>query len=383
MAPSTQAHKRSHSLLLLQKLLNLRDNASPLTLVLDTLEQGATPVLQEFTTRAKVRFWARFFYYDRPLTPLQISHTKVIFISFSTIKRPANAHVLVRATGKPLQKLRAEITSHYPALPPPTARTASSPSSQSEQHTPLHTASGAIFQLTWSLETLLIIDTLNPLSTTNPRHLTAFLSSLLTHPSISLLATYHTDVPLALAPSALGEYEPHPLTVLNHLATAVLRVSSLHQAVERRRARDRSLSEPAWGLAEGREGVLVGVKGPVGSDGGVVVEMELRRRSGRAVVERFVLAPGAQGSSAAGALSLLSDHPLFAAPPGTDDDQGEDEDLAETTFNLGLTEKQRKDRDGIVLPYFDAQKDIGGGEGGRILYEMGREDDFDDEEDEI
>ena len=196
------------------------------------------------------------------------------------------------------------------------------------------------------------------------------------------MATYHADVPLALAPSALSEYEPHPLTVLNHLATAVLRVSSLHQAVEKRRAEDRSLPEPAWGLAEGREGVLVGVKGPAGSSGGrgVVVAMELRRRSGRAVVERFVLEP--QGS-AAGALSLLSDHPLFAAPPGAGDEQGEDEDLAETTFNLGLTEKQRKDREGIVLPYFDAQKDVGGGEGGRILYEMGREDDFDDEEDEI
>ncbi|KAG6356720.1 hypothetical protein INS49_014594 [Diaporthe citri] len=300
MSPSAQAHKRSHSLLLLQKLLNLRDNASPLTLVLDTLEQGATPVLQEFITRAK------------------IAHTKVIFISFATIKRPANADVLVRATGKQLQKLRAEITSHYTTLPPPTARNASSTSS--------------------SQKTLLIIDTLNPLSTTHPRHLTAFLSSLLTHPSISLVATYHADVPLALAPTALSE------------------------PWERRRARDRSLPEPAWGLAEGREGVLVGVKGPT-AGGGVVVEMELRRRSGRAVVERFVLAP--QGA-AAGALSLL-----------------EEEDLAETTFNLGLTEKQRKDRDGIVLPYFDAQKDIGGGEGGRILYEMGREDDFDDEEDEI
>lgn len=215
---------------------------------------------------------------------------------------------------------------------------------------------------------------------TQPRHLTTFLSSLLTHPAISLVATYHADVPLALAPTSLGEYEPHPLTVLNHLATAVLRVSSLHQAAERRRAQNRSLPEPAWGLAEGREGVLVGVKGPT-AGGGVVVEMELRRRSGRAVVERFVLAP--QGPAVAGALSLLSDHPLFAAPGGVDDGQADDEDLAETTFNLGLTEKQRKDRDGIVLPYFDAQKDIGGGEGGRILYEMGREDDFDDEEDEI
>lgn len=54
MAPSAQAHRRSHSLLLFQKLLNLRDSASPLTLVLDTLEQSASPVIQEFITRAKV-----------------------------------------------------------------------------------------------------------------------------------------------------------------------------------------------------------------------------------------------------------------------------------------------------------------------------------------
>ena len=46
-----------------------------------------------------------------------------------------------------------------------------------------------------------------------------------------------------------------------------------------------------------------------------------------------------------------------------------------------------------MLPYFDAQKlgsgiGAGGdgegvGEGGRILYDMGSEDDFDEEEDEI
>ena len=55
--------------------------------------------------------------------------------------------------------------------------------------------------------------------------------------------------------------------------------------------------------------------------------------------------------------------------------------LLDTTFELGLTEKQRRDREGVVLPYYDAQK--GGGEGGRILYDMGEEDDFDEEEDEI
>ena len=35
-----------------------------------------------------------------------------------------------------------------------------------------------------------------------------------------------------------------------------------------------------------------------------------------------------------------------------------------------------------MLPYLDAQKGEGG-EGGRILYDMGAEDDFDEEEDEI
>lgn len=54
MAP-TNAHSRSHSLLLLQKLLNLRDGASPMTLVLDSLEQRAEPVVTEFISRAKVR----------------------------------------------------------------------------------------------------------------------------------------------------------------------------------------------------------------------------------------------------------------------------------------------------------------------------------------
>ena len=56
-------------------------------------------------------------------------------------------------------------------------------------------------------------------------------------------------------------------------------------------------------------------------------------------------------------------------------------ELSGMTFDLNLTERQRQEREGVVLPYMDAQK--GGGEGGRILYDMGVEDDFDDEEDEI
>jgi elongator complex protein 5 len=54
MAPSAQAHHRSHSLLLLQKLLSLRDSASPLTLICDTIEQSAGPLVREVISRAKV-----------------------------------------------------------------------------------------------------------------------------------------------------------------------------------------------------------------------------------------------------------------------------------------------------------------------------------------
>jgi elongator complex protein 5 len=84
---------------------------------------------------------------------------------------------------------------------------------------------------------------------------------------------------------------------------------------------------------------------------------------------------------------LLDEHPLYA-PPSLHQESDENEGEVETTFNLGLTEKQKRDREGVVLPYFDAQKDggaAGAGDGGRILYDMGVEDreDFDDEEDEI
>ncbi|KAI0442592.1 Elongator complex protein 5 [Xylaria telfairii] len=346
---TTQSHARSHALLLLQKLLNLRDSASPLTLVLDTLEQSGKPILREFMSRA------------------QISKTKTIYISFATPRKPAGADIFVRARGKTSESLRSEIISHYPSG---------------------HTH-----------KTLLIIDELNPLSSSIPSDLALFLSSLITSPALSLVGLYHTDVPVSVPAYS---YAPHPLTVLSHLATAVLRASNLHHAIEQRRAQSRSQQAPEFGLGEGREGVLVGLglrNGKVAGSvqQGLVLEMELRRRSGRAVAETFVLVPGPglpTGSVQAqmarleitpSKLYLLSDHPAFLDSQATASAQGTGsaDDEPESTFNLGLTEKQRRDREGIVLPYFDAQTDIGAGEGGRILYDMGREDDFDDEEDEI
>ncbi|KAK6951894.1 hypothetical protein Daesc_006419 [Daldinia eschscholtzii] len=343
MPSSTQSHARSHALLLLQKLLNLRDSASPLTLILDTLEQSAAPVVQEFLSRAK------------------LSKSKTIYLSSSVLRRPPNADIFIKTWGanKSPDSLRAEISSHYP---PPSSNTSSSSSSS-------------------TYKTVVVIDGLNGIASAAGSNLSMFLSSLIT-PAVSLVAVYHLDVPLVPPPHAPGSIGEPSRGGARGTAACPSR---------------------SGGLAEGREGVLIGLGGAekrAAAGEGLVLEMELRRRSGRAVAEKFVLVPRSSAGTTAqqqqqqqavqtSKLYLLSDHPAFRDPSDGDQDggmsaagEGEGGEM-ETTFNLGLTEKQRRDREGIVLPYFDAQTDIGAGEGGRILYEMGREDDFDDEEDEI
>jgi elongator complex protein 5 len=47
-------HRRTHNLLLISKLLSLRDTASPLTFLLDSLEQPAKPLIREYIRRAQV-----------------------------------------------------------------------------------------------------------------------------------------------------------------------------------------------------------------------------------------------------------------------------------------------------------------------------------------
>ena len=53
MGVQHQAVKRAHNLLLFKNLLESKDNASPLTLVLDSLEQSAQPLTHEFMRLAK------------------------------------------------------------------------------------------------------------------------------------------------------------------------------------------------------------------------------------------------------------------------------------------------------------------------------------------
>lgn len=241
---------------------------------------------------------------------------------------------------------------------------------------------------------LILVDSLSFLAhlstqANSPLNLTAYLSSILlpsqgSAAQVSLVAVYHTDVPVS---TSAAPYSPTPLSTISYLATTIITVHSLAILIAEKAARDRSLPAPVFGLAQEVEGIVIGLK-PMSrikpSESGVVLELEHRRKSGRGILDWYFLPSGASRATAQTfreTVILLDDHPLFRKdvelPPTAD------ADLTDMTFSLGLTERQREEREGVVLPYMDAQRSGAPNEGGRILYDMGIEDDFDDEEDEI
>ena len=231
---------------------------------------------------------------------------------------------------------------------------------------------------------LLLIDSLNSLCASETTNLPSLLSSFIS-PLTALIAVYHKDIPLPVSTTQRGSYSPPPVTLLKYLATTIFTVHSLDHVIACKAARERSVGEPTFGLEEATDGVLQGMG--ANAKGGIVLGMEHRRKSGRGVREWYFLprqqlvnGPKDIATRPRESVILLEDHPSYrTTTDGTTG--GAAGELEATTFQLGLTDKQRLDRDGVVLPYFDAQK--GGGEGGRILYDMGVEDDFDEEEDEI
>ncbi|KAA8911330.1 Elongator complex protein 5 [Sphaerosporella brunnea] len=336
--PFPADHRRTHNLLLLSRLLSLRDNASPFTLLLDSLSQSAAPLVTEYISRAAA------------------AKLTTLYVSFGTAPyMPSNNNMtIIGARGLGLQQLSQKI-------------------------------SAALSSAGAGKKALIILSPLNPLCTTHPAEVPQFLSSLLS-PTTSLLGVFHTDVPAAAAASekAYPDTAPAPLTLLNYFATTVITLHSFAHVLQEKEARDRSAAPPAFGLDEGVDGVLVGLG--ANSPGGLVLELEYRRKSGRGVREWYFLGEAVMSKLPGGAeekMVLLEEHPAWRVEEKVVDG-AEEEKGPESTFELGLTERQKRAREEVVLPYFDAQRESGIGGGGMILFTPDREiDDFDDEEDEI
>ena len=296
-------------------------------------------------------------------------------MSFETLKKPKDVGVFVKAWESGVQQAQKEVGALI------------AKATQTQQRKSLLAMSFRMCSIAKTVLAgkLLIIDNLNTLASdpSTAANLPALLSSFLS-PTVSLVAVYHADIPTPPSITSASPYTPQPLTVLKYLATTILTTHALNHILAAKAARERSVAEPVFGLAEETEGILLGLGG--NSPSGLVLEMEYRRKSGRGVREWYFLPhPSLQKHEAVGVrnrfketVMLLEDHVLYRRPAEEKEQAGDDMDV---TFELGLTDRQRQAREGVVLPYFDAQK--GGGEGGRILYDMGEEDDFDEEEDEI
>jgi elongator complex protein 5 len=337
MAPLSEAQYQRHSVHLMSRVLNIRTNASPFTLVLDDLNQRAMPFIGELVRRGLSR------------------NLNVVIVSF-------------------------EATRFHPAV----------------RSIPAHAESNGeqIMQnirkaMKDAKESLVIVDSLYELLEIEGIDMSALFNLVANKFASTLVGVYHQD--MLPAQDAQNAYAPQPLDLLKYMATSVISCKSFAHVLAIKAAKERSLAEPTHGLLQGAEGIVQCLD--ANDHRGIVLEAEFRRKSGRPESETYFLRDSrhsdynvpmdgiAFGTLKQEFVTLLEQVPAYGNQEvlGMVNATG---DEIESTFNLGLTDKQKQAREGVVLPYFDAQKGEGG-EGGRILYDMGEEDDFDEEEDEI
>lgn len=336
--PVNIAQHQRHSLQLISRVLNIRSNASPFTLVLDDLNQRAIPLVGELVRRGLSR------------------NVNVVVVSF-------------------------EATRFHPAV-----RTVPAYGNETGEQL-LQNIRKAMSE---AKESLVVVDSLYELISVKNVDMGALFNLVAGEFASTLIGVYHQDtIPDQDAHKA---YAPQPLDLFKYMATTVITCKSFAHVLAAKAARERSLPEPTHGLLQGAEGI---VQCLVANDHrGMVIEAEFRRKSGRPESEAYFLraarrsdyntplAGMAFGTLRQEFITLLDQVPAYTTSEVTGLVNAAANEI-ESTFNLGLTEKQKQAREGVVLPYFDAQKGDGAGEGGRILYDMGEEDDFDEEEDEI
>lgn len=337
MAPLGLAQYQRHYVHLMSRVLNIRTNASPFTLVLDDLNQRAMPFVFEMVRRGLSR------------------NINVVVVSFEATQYPPsvrNIPVHAAASGEQIIK---DLTS----------------------------------ALKQAKESVVIVDSLYDLLEIDGIDMSALFNLVAGKFVSTLVGVYHQD--MLPTQDAHNAYAPQPLELLKYMATSVVACKSFAHVLAAKAARERSLPEPTHGLLQGAEGIVQCLD--ANDHHGIVLDAEFRRKSGRPESETFFLRNTAAsdynapttgmsiGTLKQEFVTLLDMVPAYNSQEVLGIVNAAADDI-ESTFNLGLTEKQKQAREGVVLPYFDAQKGEGG-EGGRILYDMGSEDDFDEEEDEI
>ncbi|BFZ61774.1 hypothetical protein YB2330_002850 [Saitoella coloradoensis] len=312
----------THSQPLLTRLLTFKQaNASPLISFLPTLSQSLVPVTRSFVKRALLQ------------------DLRVLYVtSESNTKHVRNIY---GAETEVIETLR-------------TSPDGSSYNRLSVTQT-LGEIRSRITSANWTPgKYILVIDSLRYIDADN---VAAFVGALASLRPLSVLVTCSTSVP-----EVDGTYSPGKETLLRYLSTTII------SPFEEKTFGAVSLDDekPMWPLqlsAQRQKDLLLTV--------------EHRRKSGRAVLEECVF-------NIVSSTVRLYTPPAPSLPPPKEEPSVDDVMAGLTTFNLGMTERERKQKEGVVLPHFSAQ-DLGGekdekGDEGSIWYEPGSEDDYDPED---
>lgn len=179
-----------------------------------------------------------------------------------------------------------------------------------------------------------------------------FLVSLMAR-NTTVIATYHMTLPHSMQSSPTNNpYYPSALSLLSYFSTTTLTVTSLDIADLENHEKELNkfllpllCNKPKFG-----------------------VSLSHRRRSGRAINADFIV--DSENHSIEYVLKKA-------------EETAEDESLLKnfTTFNLSTTEKQREAKENVELPYLVSQDySQAGTEGGAIIYEFEKDDDYDEED---
>ncbi|CAB4256207.1 similar to Saccharomyces cerevisiae YHR187W IKI1 Subunit of Elongator complex, which is required for modification of wobble nucleosides in tRNA [Maudiozyma barnettii] len=194
---------------------------------------------------------------------------------------------------------------------------------------------------------LVVVDSLNHIALPD---LPSFISSLVA-PHVTLLATYHKDLPEGSPKIGLDNY-PTAETLLQFMATSIFDIEPLlPSALDATELRE---SIEKFHIPRGLNKLQF------------KVNFTNRRRSGRSLIYELLVD--------------TQTHTYEVFQHNEDENQEETPEMLQdlTTFNLSTSAKQKEAKDQVALPFLEAQSEFAGGTA--IVYEYEKDDDYDEED---
>ncbi|EMR09188.1 hypothetical protein PNEG_02527 [Pneumocystis murina B123] len=211
---------------------------------------------------------------------------------------------------------------------------------------------------------IILVDSIDAFNLTNKINLSDIISSILSlNVSKTLILIYHSSIPLL---KSYPVYYPLPSEFLSYISTTIISVHSLSHKIATKNAKDKALITPLE-----NDSCIEGIIVPLDSNdtSGIFIDTEHRRKNGKYIHEESVL------MIKTNVIKSIVDIDHFKKKTYIIEKQIEDLNI---NFNLTLTDKQKKQKESVILPHFKSQT-IYQPESS-IFYSPGSEDDLDEED---